>query len=232
MRERHIADHERRGEQHGDADEEPAQPAVRSTRANGLALRRGAARPEELSFEVVQIRLMGLGPLPCRGESSAPVEIGGVTPSLVPRVRRLRDVTMELASFRIVLEPGPEPRPFMEQRLVGDLGRPLRDGDEAGVGEDRHRARRVGVAVEIELRERRSTSDHLRPFARCRQAKQDALGRSLPVAVEPAEGLLRQPCDGALHPSGTQVVIEAKGPVPTVGPELEQGRREEGRAPG
>ena len=139
---------------------------------------------------------------------------------------------MELASLRIVLEPGPKPWPFMEQRLVGDLGRPFRDGDEAGVGEDRHRARRVGVAVQVELRERRATSDHLRPFARCRQAKKDALGRRLLVGIEPVEGFLRQPCDGPLHPSGTQVVVEVKGPIPTVGPQLEEGRREEGQATG
>ena len=222
-----ITDHERRGEQHRDAGEEPAQPAVRSTRANGVALRCGATRSEELPFEIVQIRLVRFGPLPRRGRSSASVEIGGITPPLVPCVRGLRDVTMELASLRIVLEPGPKPRPLMEQRLVGDLGRPFGDGDEAGVGEDRHRARRVGVAVQVELRERRATSDHLRPFARCRQAKQDALGRRLPVGIEPVEGLLRQPCDGPLHPSGTKVVVEVKGPIPTAGPQLEERRREE-----
>jgi hypothetical protein len=101
--ERQVADNERRGEQDRHADEEPTQSAVRPTRPNGFALRCDAARPEELSFEVVQIRIMEFGPLPCRRESSAPVEIGGVTPSLVPRTRRLRDVTMELASLRIVL---------------------------------------------------------------------------------------------------------------------------------
>src|SRR5204862_695726 len=101
-------------EQHRDANEESAQPAVRSTCPNGFALRCSAARPQELLFEVVQIRLMRLSPLPRRCESSAPVEIGGITVAVVPRARRLRDVAMELPSLRVVLEPGPESRPFVE----------------------------------------------------------------------------------------------------------------------
>ena len=34
--------------------------------------------------------------------------------AVVPRARRLRDVAMELPSLRVVLEPGPESRPFVE----------------------------------------------------------------------------------------------------------------------
>ena len=82
--ERQIADHERRHEQHRDADEEAAQPAVRSTRPNGLALGCVRLARRNSSFEVVQIRLMEFSPLPRRCESGSPIEIGGVTPSLVP----------------------------------------------------------------------------------------------------------------------------------------------------
>jgi hypothetical protein len=62
--ERQFADHQRCREQHRDAGEEPPQPAVRPARPGGLALRRGAARPDELPFEVVQIRIMGVRPTP------------------------------------------------------------------------------------------------------------------------------------------------------------------------
>jgi hypothetical protein len=228
--ERQLADHQRRGEQHRDAGEEPAQPAVRPARPNGLALRRGAAGPEELPFEVVQIRLMGFGPLQRRGEPSAPVQIGGVTPRLVPHARRLRDVTMQLASRRVVLQPRTEPRPFMQQRLVGDLGRPFGDGDEAGVGQHRHGTRRAGVAVQVELREQSPAAHDLRGFARCGEAQQDPFGCHLPVTIEAAEGVLRQPCDGSLHSASAQVVLQSEGPVSSARPQLEQGRREQGKA--
>jgi hypothetical protein len=62
LNKRQIADHERRREQRRDADEEPAQSAVRSTRPDGFALRCGATRLQERMFEFVQIRLMGICP--------------------------------------------------------------------------------------------------------------------------------------------------------------------------
>src|SRR5213596_2520571 len=110
---------------------------------------------------------------------------------------------MESATFGVVLEPGPEPWPFTEQRFVGDLRGSFSNGDEPCIGQDRHRARRVVVAVQIELRERSATADHLCPFAWCRQSKQDALGCGLPRDIESAEGILRQPCDGPFDASET-----------------------------
>src|SRR5947199_306281 len=83
------------------------------------------------------------------------------TASLVPDARRYSEVAMQLAPLRIVLEPRAEPRPFMEQRLMRDLGRPLSDDDEAGVGEDVQSMGRVRVSIQIELRERSSTTDDL-----------------------------------------------------------------------
>src|SRR5262249_56433955 len=88
----------------------------------------------------------------------------------------------------------------------------------------------VVVAVQVELREQSSATHDLRGFARCGQTQQDPLGCRLPVTIEAAESLLRQPCDGSLDTPSAQVVLQAEGPVSSAGPELKQGRRKQRKA--
>src|SRR5262249_11177684 len=164
------------------------------------------ARSYEPSFQVIEVRLVWFGPLPCRRESSATVEVGAVTASFVPRASGSREVAVEGAALRVLLEPRAESRPFAEQRFVRDLDRPVRDGDEARIGQGSHRARRVGIAIEIELGQGRLTTDHLDPLAGRGEAKEDALGCDLPVGIEPAEGLLRQACDRPLDAARSPVL--------------------------
>jgi hypothetical protein len=196
-----VTDDERRDEQHRHADEETAQTPVRSLRSNGVPLGGALARLEELTLEIVEVGRVHAEPVPCRRQASAAVEVGGVAAALVPGMGRLNDMPLECAAIRILFEPRPQARPLAQQSLVGDLGGSLRDGHEPGVREDRHRSGGIAITIQIELHQRRLSTDDLSAFARRRESKEDPLGRCLLRLVEARVRVFGEPCDRSLHAS-------------------------------
>ena len=104
---------------------------------SGLLLGRIAALDDELALELVQLEGMVGAPVERGGEASAAVELAPIAPCRVPFGRCLGDVMAKPAPFGVLFDPLAQARPFAQQRLVGDLDVPFRNGDEAAVGERR-----------------------------------------------------------------------------------------------
>ena len=120
-------------QQGGEAGQHRAQPAVRPALMLGLVLGFGTAFVEEGTFELVEVALVGRGPVERRGEPRAAVELAGIAATRLPLARRLDQVLVEAATLGVLLEPCPKPRPLAQQRLVSDLDGPLICGHEPAV---------------------------------------------------------------------------------------------------
>ena len=187
------------GEWHGDAGQQTAEPAIGPACSRSLSFRRAPTRTEEVLLELVQVGIVWRCPFEGRGKASASIEVGVVAASLIPGVSRSREVAMERPPFGVLLEPLAQPRPLAEQSLVRHLGGSLGDGDEPRLGQDRHRARRWGITIQIELREGSAAANDARHFTRRSKAEQDPLGGLLLVAIESPVRVFGQPCDCPLH---------------------------------
>ena len=128
-----------------------AQPAVGAALAVTLRLGRRPARVHERGLERVEVPTVRGGPVERSRQPGAAVELARVAARGVPVAGGLHQVLVQAESLGVLLQPGPEPRPLAEQRLVRDLHRAVGDGHEPAVGQGRERRRGVRVTVGVEL---------------------------------------------------------------------------------
>ena len=117
------------------------QAAVRAPLALGLTLAGGPALVEEGALEIVELAFVVGGPVERRGESGAAIELGRVAAGVAPLAGGADQVLVKVATLGVLGKPVAKARPLAEQRLVGDLGCPLVDGEQAALGRHTARAR-------------------------------------------------------------------------------------------
>ena len=132
-------------------------------------------------------------------------------------------MTAKPAPLGILFDPLAQPRPFAQQRLVGDLDIPFGHGDETAVGQRREHVGHVVVALQVELPERCAAADRRVALALSDQAQHDC-AHELPTPVGDASvRALGQASDGAVHPARGAVVRQREPVVLALLPELEEG---------
>src|SRR5262245_33775832 len=173
------------GEQDADPGEQRPEAAVAAALALGLTLAGGPALLEEGALELVQLRVVARRPVERRGEASAAVELGRVAPGVAPLAGGSDQVLVKPAALGVLGKPVAQARPLAKQRLVGDLGRPLVDGEQATLGQHGEGPGGALVAVELELVEGNAAADEaLRLLvvgageAEQHRARPEPLGRS------------------------------------------------------
>ncbi len=234
LRERDHPGGDRDREQHPDPGEQRPQPAVGALLALGPALACGPALLEEDALELVQLRVVLGGPLERRGESSAPVELGGIALGVTPLGGGGDQVMVKAPTLGVLREPAAKPRPFAKQRLVGDLDRLLVDAQQARLGEHGERPGGRLVAVELELVERNAAANERLHFLLLRAGEaQKHRPRPGPLGLAQAlVGALGEAGDGPVDAAGVLVGAVAKGASVASLPELDESGREERQAAG
>ena len=122
-----AGDH-REDEQRGHAREHHAQAALR-------APARAPAVVQERALGRVELGLVAGRPVERGGEARAAVQPAGIARVGVPRARGVAELAVQAPALRVLLEPGAQPRPFAQQRLVRDLDRAVGDRQQPAVGE-------------------------------------------------------------------------------------------------
>ena len=137
-RERDATGDQRRQQQDDGSREQRAQPPRRA----GV---RDAARLEERTLQVDQLCpfFERFRPLERSCEACATIELPRVSPARLPRRGRLRQSSVQAAPLVVLLDPPPESRPLLEQRLVHELDRALARDDETTLDEDVEHSRRA-----------------------------------------------------------------------------------------
>ena len=196
---RRAARHERDRPGGEREDEEDHRCGEQDAQAPVCTSERGAALLEEVAFEPVEPDgvAAGVGPLEGRCKSCASEEFARLAAGLLPARRRLRQVPVQPAALRVLLDPAGEPLPPLEQRLVHELDRVVAGDEEPPLDERREHARDALVLVGVELCARRSApGERVAVTARDEPEQDPASERSL-GGVERLEGRLRVPADGA-----------------------------------
>ena len=160
-------------------------------------------------------------------QAPAAIEVGGVAVARGPLLCRLSQVTAQLAALDVLLQPAPEPWPFADQRLVGDLDHAVVAGEQAVLGEPREHGGAHGVAIGVELGDGDAPADRRFPLALADQAQEHPLGR---LALWRGELLVRglgEARDGAPDPARSLVSLESQPAVVSRLPELDQGGGEQ-----
>src|SRR5205814_6153946 len=108
---------------------------------------RDAARLEELTLQIDQPCPLfeRFRPLERSCEACAPIELSRVSPARLPGRGRLRQSSVQAAPLVVLLDPPPESRPLLEQRLVHELDRALTRHDETTLNQDIEHSRRALV---------------------------------------------------------------------------------------
>ena len=196
--------------------------------------RRRPGFPRGRSARAVELRIVLGGPVERRGEPGAAIELGVVALGVAPLPGGADQVLVKVATLGVLGEPVAEARPLAQQRLVGDLGRPLVDGEQAALGEHGEGPGGVLVAVELELVEGDAAADEaLRLLVVCageaqqHRARPEPLGRS-----EALVGVLGKARDRAADPAASLIDPVAQAAAVAPLPELDQGRREQRQAAG
>ena len=141
---------------------------------------------------------------------------------------------MKVATLGVLGKPVAKARPLAKQRLVGDLGRPLVDGEQAALGEHGEGPGGALVAVELELVEGNAAADEpLRLLvvsageAQQHRARPEPLGRT-----EALVGVLGKARDRAADAAASLIDPVAQGAAVAPLPELDEGRGEQRQAAG
>ena len=136
------AGHERHDEEDCRADEEGAQAAVLPGRAGGpfgdlalLGLRPLPGRVDEVALDGGDLVRPSRDQLQGPREPGAAPERRVLAPFGVPLVGREGEAALDSAARRVLGEPGRQPRPLPEERLVGDLDVAVGDGEQPGLGQ-------------------------------------------------------------------------------------------------
>ena len=177
---------------------------------------------------------MARRPVERRGESGTPVELGRVAPGVAPLAGGTDQVLVKVATLGVLGKPVAQARPLAKQRLVGDLGRPLVDGEQAALGQHGEGPGGALVAVELELVEGNAAADEpLRLLvvsageAQQHRARPEPLGRT-----EALVGVLGEARDRAADAAASLIDLVAQGAAVAPLPELDQGRGEQRQAAG
>ena len=112
-------------------DQQPPQPPVRPSLLLCLLLARLAALGQELTLELVQLAPVSSRPVKGDRQPRPAVELGEIPTACVPLLGCLRDVRADLPALDVLLEPAAQARPLADQRLVSDLYRAVRRGEQA-----------------------------------------------------------------------------------------------------
>ena len=231
LHERECPGHERDHEEGGDAGQQSAEPSVRAPLAFRLVLARPAAVGEEVPLQLVQLAGMRRGPIEGRGQPRPAEELGGLAATGSPVPRRLAELLSDLPSLLILLQPPPQPRPLPQQGLVRDLDRSLAEGQQPVPRELGDHALRDGVALRIELVQRRPPArDGL--AIRDDEAQQDAPDRVALDVGELLERGLGETGDRPLHAAGPLVGVHADPSAFARLPQLHERRRQQREAAG
>ena len=92
--------------------------------ASSALVERRRRREESAFARVGRARVRG-GPLLRRLQAGAPIELALVVTGCRPRGSSHREVAVQSEAVAVVVEPTPQPRPALDERLVGDLHRRL-----------------------------------------------------------------------------------------------------------
>ena len=210
------------GQEHGDRGEKAAQPSVGATRPRGLVLGGVAAAGDELALEHVQLEHIVGGHVEGGREAGPAVQLGRVAPGPVPFRRSLGDVSTQPAPLGVLLDPVPQAWPLAQQGLVGDLDTPFRHGHQSPTGQRGEDARRILVALEIQLGERRPPAHGRVRLPLPDQTQHDRPHQRTVRLGNTVVGALGEPGDGAAHSAGLVVRREGEGVVVSLLPQLEQ----------
>ena len=102
---------------------------------------------------------MLVGPIDRGSEACAAVEVRRVFVVLLPLLRCLDQMQMELAALDVLLEPSAESGPLSEERLVSDLHGSFARGQQARICENGEHTSGVLVPLNIELLDRNTPAD-------------------------------------------------------------------------
>ena len=171
--------------------------------------------------------MRGLHPLDRHVEAAAAVELTVRTAECVPAFRSGRQVPPDPLAGRVLVEPGPEPRPGPGQRLVRQLDRVVGDRDEPGVGQqvdDALAGRVFGQAAALHPGPERLTVRRRSDQPQHHPA-QDLPLRDVESVVEPVSRTGHRP------PDATRRAVAARRQQPSLAPlpGLGQGVGEEGQ---
>ena len=173
--ERQQARHRRGREQHAGAGEQRAQAAVGPQLRPAFPFGLGDARVEERALRRVQRVVVRLRPLERGAEPGAAVEVRGIAPRGVPDARGVAEPPVQAQALAVLLEPAAQGRPLADQHLVRDLGGPLAEREQPGVGEAVQQAA-DGVVRDVlgdELGDRHAAPRVLDPVAELGQPQED-----------------------------------------------------------
>ena len=139
-----------------------------------------------------------------------------------------------MATLGVLGKPVAQARPLAKQRLVGDLGRPLVDGEQAALGQHGEGPGGALVAVELELVEGNAAADEpLRLLVISAGEAQQHRARPQPLGrTEALVGVLGEARDRAADAAASLICLVAQGAALAPLPELDQGRGEQRQAAG
>ena len=225
--ERHAAGHDRSGQQHGDAGHRRPQPAVGAALAVGLVGGVGTGGRDELVLERVQVARVGVAPVRRGSEPRAAIELCGIAAARGPIVRGARQVGVQPAALGIRLDPGSQPGPLAQQRLVRHFRHTLVQGDQPALAERRQRGGGVRVALEVELGEGNPAADEGNLVAGLREPQKNPPRRLRLARTQAGVGLLGKPGDGPAHAAAALVGGRAQRAPVALPPQLDERRRKE-----
>src|SRR5439155_23367348 len=128
----------------------------------------------------------------------------------------------------VLLDPPPESRPLLEQRLVHELDRALTRYDETTLNQDVEHSRRALVG-EIKIRSRHPPARQRLAHSSTDKAEKDPTGRALLFHGErPVRGL-GVALDDAANPTDPPVRVERQPRALPLSPQVEECGRKKGK---
>ncbi len=217
-----TGDH-RDDQQRGHAREHQAPPAL-------LAPARAPAVVQERALGRAELGLVPGRPLERGREARAAVEPVRVATVGVPGARRGAEPAMQPASLHVLLEPGSQPRPFAQQRLVPDLDRAVADRQQPAIGEP---GDDLGDLLALELCQPDPAAHDRAALVLVGEAQQQPARRCLLAGIELEERVVGQPRDRALDAAAARIRGQAQARPVAPAPELQQrrGQQRQGARP-
>ena len=228
--ERHGARGDRGEEQHQRRGEQAAESPVRPPLPRGLARRGCAALLEELALELVE----RCRSPPLSSHSSvaarrgAAVELARLASSGLPLRRRQGQMAVQTTALRVLLEPGDESRPLLDQGLVHEFDGAVVGDEQPPLDERREHARDARVVLGVELVARHAPPRERLALAARRRAGAGSGARSL-CSSSSSDLNAASACrpTAAADAAGPLVARERQRATVALAPEVEQRRREE-----
>ena len=208
-----------RGRQRDDQPLEPDRAVTLGALAGSFL---GHRRGHELAGQRAQriaVVLVG-GPVPDDGQLAAAGERRAVPARLVPGPGGLGDPPPGPQVVGVLLDPGPQPRPGHQQRVMGDLRGPGAGRDQPLADEP---AEQPGDVAAAEFGLRHDAAGRRRVVGHMDQAKEQSPRLPLLIGGQAPEHVLGGPADGVRDPAAGPVVGDRDGGGAAVLPGAEQG---------